>query len=206
MPDPSRENPPPPGACRNPERLRSLLEHQPAAASQRLGDVLLAGGRITRTQLDEAISIQREKPKVRIGEILIALGYIALDDIQNALFYRLGIPFVDLRSFEVDPYAVSLLPVGLALRHSAYPLCLHGRKLVLAVEDPLDTGKLEIIRFAIQRPVEPVRARKDDIHWAIERYYPKADHPCHGCTRLKRYLDATAGEQDSDADPNCRSG
>ncbi len=51
-----------------------------------LGKILLDSNKITRTQLEAGLSVQRaEGFSRRIGEIWIALGYVAPEDIQEAL-------------------------------------------------------------------------------------------------------------------------
>lgn len=51
-----------------------------------LGKILLEMNKLTRTQLESGLSVQRaEGFSRRIGEIWIALGYVTSDDIQEAL-------------------------------------------------------------------------------------------------------------------------
>lgn len=61
----------------------------------RLGDLLLQGGLISRDQLDSALAMQRRHPDRRLGEILMSLGHVtreALHDqvrtqIEEAVYY-----------------------------------------------------------------------------------------------------------------------
>jgi hypothetical protein len=51
-----------------------------------LGKILLETKKITRTQLEAGLTVQRaEGFSRRIGEIWIALGYVVPEDIQEAL-------------------------------------------------------------------------------------------------------------------------
>lgn len=53
-----------------------------------LGELLLARGHITRAQLQHALEIQAEYPRLRIGEILVKLRYLKPDVLQRVLEER----------------------------------------------------------------------------------------------------------------------
>jgi len=48
-----------------------------------LGETLVANGIITRQQLQAALAEQKKNPKEKIGEILIRLGYVSGEDLQD---------------------------------------------------------------------------------------------------------------------------
>jgi len=51
----------------------------------RIGDILVSQGKITRSQLERAMKVQRVKPERRIGSILVELGYASREDIEDVL-------------------------------------------------------------------------------------------------------------------------
>jgi tetratricopeptide (TPR) repeat protein len=55
----------------------------------RLGDMLLSSGAITREQLDQALALQRTSPGRRIGELLTSLGLLLPEELRR--FVRLQI-------------------------------------------------------------------------------------------------------------------
>ena len=55
----------------------------------RLGDMLLANGLVTRAQLDQALALQENAPGRRIGDLLVHLGILAPDALRR--FLRLQI-------------------------------------------------------------------------------------------------------------------
>ncbi|HAS48111.1 MAG TPA: type II secretion system protein GspE, partial [Gammaproteobacteria bacterium] len=69
----------------------------------KLGEILLSEDLVTEAQLDEALKEQKKKRKSALGEILVNSGVIAKDEIQQSLAKKLGIPFVNLREFIVEP-------------------------------------------------------------------------------------------------------
>ena len=55
----------------------------------RLGDMLLASGNVTRAQLDQALALQENSPGRRIGDLLVNLGILAPEGLRR--FLRLQI-------------------------------------------------------------------------------------------------------------------
>ena len=53
-------------------------------AGDRIGDVLLSEGKVTREQLDLALTMQRNDTR-RIGDILLPLGYVTAEYLAQAL-------------------------------------------------------------------------------------------------------------------------
>ena len=51
----------------------------------RLGDMLLANGLITRAQLDQALALQQNAPGRRIGDLLLTLGILTPDTLRRHL-------------------------------------------------------------------------------------------------------------------------
>jgi tetratricopeptide (TPR) repeat protein len=49
----------------------------------RLGDILLATGSITRAQLDQALSLQATAPGRKVGEILVSVGALSPEDLRR---------------------------------------------------------------------------------------------------------------------------
>ena len=47
----------------------------------RIGDVLLASGAVTRAQLDQALALQAAAPGRRIGELLMSLGVLTPEEL-----------------------------------------------------------------------------------------------------------------------------
>lgn len=51
----------------------------------KLGEILLQNKLVTPDQLNEALEIQAKQPDRKLGEILIELGYINTEVLQNTL-------------------------------------------------------------------------------------------------------------------------
>jgi type IV pilus assembly protein PilB len=142
----------------------------PAVQSERIGEILVREGLITRDQLNLALTEQRESG-TRIGYNLVALGFIKETDLTRTLARQYRMPAVDLTNFEVDPRIARLIPSEMASKHLVLPLKRDGRTLTVAMADPTSTGVLEDLKFITRCDIFPVIAGEYTIRHAIERYY-----------------------------------
>jgi type II secretory ATPase GspE/PulE/Tfp pilus assembly ATPase PilB-like protein len=151
--------------------LAAAIERQRQMPVMRLGEALVAMALISENQLDDALSRQKEQRGKPLGEILVDLGLITREDLKRTLTQQLGIPFVDLTRYEVEPTVLKLVPAAVAAEYNVLPLCIDGRALVLAVENPLDPIPLDRIRFLSGMPIAPVMAAANELREAVKLHY-----------------------------------
>jgi type II secretory ATPase GspE/PulE/Tfp pilus assembly ATPase PilB-like protein len=155
----------------SPEELTLALKSQKYRPSVKLGELLMEAGLITSEQLAEALKLQAANRRRHLGDILVEMGAITLRQVHMALADKLGIPFVNVREFRVDPMALLLLSSGGAARYRALPLLQMGDSLVVAVEDPLAMDFVQELRVLTGRIIVPVIANPVDLRLRIAREY-----------------------------------
>jgi len=136
---------------------------------KRLGDVLFEQGVVTEKQINEALR-KREKGE-KIGEALIRFGFCNDSQIVDALEASLGINRVNLQLLYIDENVLKLLDEDFVTKSRIMPLNIHGRRIVIATNDPLDFPTIENVRLRTGMNVETVLATRNDIDTAIARYY-----------------------------------
>ncbi len=156
-----------------------------------LGFLLLQRGLIAEDQLDSARARQQVEGG-SLARILIDHGAITEAGLVQELARQLGIEFVDLADFQVDPTAAARIPESLARRYSALPIAWDGAVLVVAVADPANVLAVDDIRSAARAPVKVVVSTQEAIDSAINRYL-RADADVED-------FSAMGGEDDDDAD------
>jgi type IV pilus assembly protein PilB len=166
----------------------------PVAATERIGDLLLKEGLITREQLEKAL-VEQKQNGTRVGYNLIKLGYLNELDLTRMLARQFRMPAVDLSKFEVDPRITKLVPADLALKHLVLPLKRDGRTLTVAMADPTDLGVLDDLKFITRYDIFPVIAGEYTLRGAIDRYYDGADASLQNLLK-----DIDFGEADSDVE------
>ena len=128
-----------------------------AGGADRLGEILLREGLISREQLAQALTEQKTS-KHRLGYVLVKLGLVPELEVTKLLARQYRMPAVDLSRFEVDPKIIKLVPGDMATKAVVLPLKREGRTLTVAMADPTDLGLLEDLKFITRFDLFPVLA------------------------------------------------
>jgi type IV pilus assembly protein PilB len=134
-----------------------------------LGEILVDEGLITEEQLAMALGEQQRRGR-SLGRVLIDLGLVKEPDLVAALAMKIGLEFVDLSDYPVDPSAAALVPEQVARRYRALPIGYDNGRLVVAMSDPANVFALDDIRTITRMDIKPVVATASDIEGAIRKY------------------------------------
>ncbi len=145
-----------------------------ATGTERLGDLLVRDGLITRDQLQQALNDQKGTGN-RLGYTLVKLGFVEETEITKMLARQYRMPAVDLSRFEVDERIVKLVPTDVAVKHTVLPLKREGRTLTVAMSDPTNGAVVDDLKFITRYDIFPVIAGEYTLRQAIERYYEQSD-------------------------------
>src|SRR5215210_7864142 len=146
----------------------------PVASSERLGDLLVREGLITREQLEKALQEQRQNG-TRVGYNLVKLGFIQETELTKMLARQYRMPAVDLSKFEVDPRIAKLIPSELATKHLVLPLKRDGRTLTVAMADPTNMGVIDDLKFITRYDIFPVIAGEFTIRNILEKLFESTE-------------------------------
>jgi type II secretory ATPase GspE/PulE/Tfp pilus assembly ATPase PilB-like protein len=124
-----------------------------STAPRVLGQLLRAAGAITEGELQAALNEQRWT-RERLGIVLIRNG-TEPEVVARGLADQLRVPF-EAGPLAQDGEAATLLDPASAERARLLPLRIQGGAVLAAVDDPLDAGALDELRFRTGRRVEPV--------------------------------------------------
>jgi type IV pilus assembly protein PilB len=145
-----------------------------ARGGDRLGEILLREGLVSREQLAQA-AVEQKSSKHRLGYVLVKLGLVAELEITKVLARQYRMPAVDLSRFEVDPKILKLVPGDMATKGVVLPLKREGRTLTVAMADPGDMGLLEDLKFITRFDLFPVIAGEYTLRTLIEKHYSVSD-------------------------------
>ncbi|MDI6900511.1 MAG: ATPase, T2SS/T4P/T4SS family [Anaerosomatales bacterium] len=141
---------------------------------ERLGELLVAAGLVTRAQLDHALQVQVAEGG-KLGQILVRQLIVDEDDIARTLAEQKGLDHVSLTTYPVDREATSRIPERIARRNLVIPIGYEDGSLVLAMADPLDVEAIDDVKVSTGLGVIPVVATGTQIQYAIEKYIAAAD-------------------------------
>ena len=136
-----------------------------------IGRILIEKGIVTEEQVAHALEIQRENPKIRLGEALVQMQAANWDQVYEALAELLGYQFVDLRVTRIPAEAIEAMPKPIARKHNIVPVREEEGVLVVAITDPFDLYAMDSLRFYLNREVRCVLAAPDAVEEAINKYY-----------------------------------
>jgi type II secretory ATPase GspE/PulE/Tfp pilus assembly ATPase PilB-like protein len=156
-----------------PDELLLAIERQSRMPMVRMGEALVALGFISNEQLQEALAVQRMDRSVPLGEVLVRSKRIQRSDLQQALVRKMGYPVVDVASYPPDPEALAKVPYALASREQVLPLLFRNGRIVVAMEDPTRGKLLDQIEFSAGCKVTPTLVLPGLIGMAIDAAYTK---------------------------------
>jgi hypothetical protein len=144
--------------------------------SVRLGEVLLKAGQITAEQLEEGLELQRGTP-LRIGQMLVRLGWVRETTMRDALCTQLHVNFVDTDAIDIDPALAQLIPENLARQYRVIPLLRVDDVVVLAMDNPAQVDVIAGLESFAGLEIEAVTSVQQKLRAAIERLYTPAEAP-----------------------------
>jgi type IV pilus assembly protein PilB len=137
---------------------------------EQLGVVLVKTGIITIEQLGEALRASRERTQ-NLARVLIEDHLLTEEQFVATLAGQLGLEFVDLAGYPVDPVAAQLVSESLARRYLAMPIGWWEGKLLVAMADPSNVFAIDDIRALTGADVRQVVVTADALQAAIGKYY-----------------------------------
>jgi len=138
-----------------------------------IGQQLVKKEIITEAQLKEAGEKQRLSGRM-LGEVLITLGFATEDQVTEALAEQLGIPFMDVSTYDIDKEVVSRFPEEFLREHLVIPLFKVEKAVTMAMVDPLNIRVVDRLRFISHCEIEPIFGTKTAIQQALDRFFGSA--------------------------------
>ena len=143
-----------------------ILIDPPASGRLRLGEMLVAAGKLNHRDLDRALTAQRELGGM-LGKVLVQLGVVSELDISQALSKQLKVPFITAEEFPtLTPEVEGLLPDFL-FGHNVYPLRVEEGVLDVAMAVPQDEFVLKALNMVSGLEIRPFIANESDIERAL---------------------------------------
>jgi type IV pilus assembly protein PilB len=139
-----------------------------------LGTLLVRDGLLSTEQLELALA-EKEQTGKRVGEIVVAHGWVPAAELARLLAEQHGLDYLDLNTATLDPAASSLLPEKYARRYNALPIRFLADDVVLiAVADPTNVVASDDLRLAIGLNMRVAVASAPDLKLMIDRAHRAA--------------------------------
>ncbi|WP_158247190.1 response regulator [Geothermobacter hydrogeniphilus] len=141
------------------------------AQRKRFGEILVEAGILSEKTLQTALARQRESGR-HLGQILEEHGIVTERDISIVLARQFGLKTVKEICHHRFPREVLALVDGdEALKKLIFPLKVEGRKLHLAMVNPLDMQTIDELGFRTGLSIAPCVTTRSEIVDAVDRHY-----------------------------------
>jgi type IV pilus assembly protein PilB len=139
-----------------------------------LGRILIKMGKVNRTQVHEALSVQKSK-RGPVGQILIDLGYITEADLKFALAAQIGMEPVNLDAIDVGADIIKMVPNQMANTYRIIPIGYDQalNTLSIAISSPDNFQATDDLQKLLGFHIRPLIATEDQISTSLNRYYPE---------------------------------
>jgi len=141
----------------------------------RIGDLLISQGLINEGQLEIALREQKIR-NTKLGETLIALGFISQDDFADVLSTQMGIGIVNLRQVGIDENAIKLVTEDLMKKYVLIPFAFDEKNpnmLKVAMADPMNFSAIDDVAIVTNMEVVPYFCPSVQISLQLDRMYGK---------------------------------
>ena len=121
------------------------MSDEALSEDEQLGVVLVKSGIITIEQLGAALARAKERG-CNLARVLIEDNLVTEEQFVGTLAGQLGLEYVDLAAYPVDPAAARLVSETLARRYLAIPIGWWEGRLIVAMADPSNVFAIDDIR------------------------------------------------------------
>jgi len=142
----------------------------PKTFRDRITEVLIDKGWISKEKFEKAINIQHQKGG-NLSKILVSQGLIKEKDLLMIFSEELNIPPIDLSKYKIDRELILSVPEKVARLYHVIPVSKIGNRMTVAMSDPLDIFALDDLKILTKYDIDPVIATDNDITGAISNYY-----------------------------------
>jgi len=140
----------------------------------RIGDLLIEQGLLTSEQLQSAIP-EQEKSGKKLGQTLVDMQLVDEKVLLNLLAEQLGIPYIDLDSYELNSTLAQTLPEMYARRFRAVVLQELGDYLLVGLTDPFDVNAIDTISRVLHREIKLAIIAESKIIGVLDTVYQHSD-------------------------------
>jgi type IV pilus assembly protein PilB len=146
-----------------------------ASVAKRIGELLVDGGILSQSQLEQALFAQRKDGR-KLGQLLVELGLVNEVQVTQTLSRQLSVPWVSLYHVDFSRSLLNLVPRETAEKYGLIPIFVRrvrkqGETLYVAMDDPTNEAAIQEVARAAALPVKPMIACPSDIRAAIRVYY-----------------------------------
>lgn len=131
---------------------------------KRLGETLVEKGLLNRSQLNDAMRMQSRTGQLLEGA-LIELGIVTKEELNNAVGFD-----EQVSKMKIDLQLLKIIPEQFMRRYNFFPIKKEGKRLFVAMPEPLNVLAIDDLRLMTGFDIEPVVKKEKEIKAFIEKH------------------------------------
>lgn len=129
---------------------------------------------LTAEQAKE-IALKVEKEKGAVPTYLLNNDIIPSDILVQAFSAQFGLPWFDLRHFDLRNAPQGVVSEALVQKYKVLPLARHGKTLSLAVANPNLTEAIDDVKFQTNMVIDPILVEQNILKIMVDKYLGMSD-------------------------------
>jgi len=143
---------------------------------RQIGRVLIKMGKLRRSQVVEALDIQKQK-RGPLGQILVELGYVTEEDLNIALAAQTGMGTVELGKMDIPAEVIAVMSSEMVNIYRVMPFELKRERneLSLALDNPDNFMATDDLKTLLGFNIKAFLCTPPELQTAIDRFYPEGE-------------------------------
>ncbi|MCC6931676.1 MAG: type IV-A pilus assembly ATPase PilB [Deltaproteobacteria bacterium] len=138
--------------------------------SSRIGELLVRLGYLSTDQLQEAEQTQQQMG-CHLSSAVVKMGLLSEQQLLEIFSQQYGLTIVNLEEYQVDHEVVSLIPQQLAVKHQLAPIELAENTMSIAMVDPSNILALNDIKFITGYDIQVLLTSETQLRTFIDKLY-----------------------------------
>nr|MCU0316840.1 Flp pilus assembly complex ATPase component TadA [Fimbriimonadaceae bacterium] len=139
-------------------------------ADRALHNIFIDEGYVTAEVIEKVLA-ERENSSEPLGESLFSLGYVTLPQKMKCVALQTGIPFIDVKTTEIDSQLAKRIPQKLAMRWKALLVDSSETAASVAMADPMNFDLIDELSHLLGLDIDPMWAIEADLVERIVEIY-----------------------------------
>lgn len=135
-----------------------------------LADILLKEGFIKKEDIEKAREYQRIHGG-NLSESFVKLGLVKEEQVIIGLAEQLGIPYIKLSNYKLDPKIMRILPEKVIKEKKVVPLSRSGNTLTVTMADPLNVLLIDDLKTITGCKIQTVVSTPSEIEETITDFF-----------------------------------
>ncbi|MES2527167.1 MAG: type II secretion system ATPase GspE [Bdellovibrionota bacterium] len=142
---------------------------------EKIGELLIRHTSLTKSQLEEALELQRLEGGL-LGDILLKKNYILPHDLIKVVCNQINIPYqLEFKVEDIDPNVVKDLSINYAKHHEVLPCLETDHQVTVFVANPFNSNVLNDLHMIFKKEIKIIVTTPTRIQDAINKVYEKAN-------------------------------